>query len=100
MTVKTMLVGLTAALIPFSVSHAQDAAASYPDRTITIVVAYPPGGFNDQVARLLAEDLGTRFDETVIVDNRPGGGTVVGTDLVAKAEPDGYTLGISPSHSR
>ena len=97
MTAKTIAAGLMmTALLPFSVSHAQDAAASYPDRTITIVVAYPPGGFNDQVARLLAEDLGQRFDETVIVDNRPGGGTVVGTDLIAKADPDGYTLGISP----
>ena len=72
------------------------AAQDYPSETITIVVAYPPGGFNDTVARLIAEDLTERLDATVVVDNRPGGGTVVGTDLVAKADPDGYTIGISP----
>lgn len=72
------------------------AETAYPDKTITIAVAYPPGGFNDQVARMIAEDFSERWDQTVVVDNRPGGGTVVGTDIVAKADPDGYTLGISP----
>lgn len=71
-------------------------AQDYPSDTITIVVAYPPGGFNDTVARLIAEDLSESLGVTTVVDNRPGGGTVVGTDVVAKAEPDGYTIGISP----
>ncbi len=71
-------------------------ADDYPGETITIAVAYPPGGFNDQVARMIAEDFSARWDVTVVVDNRPGGGTVVGTDYVAKADPDGYTIGISP----
>lgn len=74
-------------------AHAQTA---YPDKTITIAVAYPPGGFNDQVARMIAEDFSERWGQTAVVDNRPGGGTVVGTDIVANAEPDGYTIGISP----
>ena len=72
------------------------AAQDYPSETITIVVAYPPGGFNDTVARLIAEDLTESLGATVVVDNRPGGGTVVGTDIVAQAEPDGHTIGISP----
>lgn len=79
-----------------STADAQETAEQYPSRQITIIVAYPPGGFNDQVARLLAEDFSERFGQTVVVDNRPGGGTVVGTDLLAKASKDGYTLGIAP----
>lgn len=72
------------------------AETAYPEKTITIAVAYPPGGFNDQVARMIAEDFSERWGQTAVVDNRPGGGTVVGTDIVAKADPDGYTIGISP----
>ncbi|MCE7029681.1 tripartite tricarboxylate transporter substrate binding protein [Jiella avicenniae] len=85
-----------AALLTCSTAGAQESAENYPSKPITIVVSYTPGGFNDQVARLLSEDLSNRWNQTVIVDNRPGGGTVVGTDVVAKAEPDGYTLGIAP----
>ncbi len=72
------------------------AETAYPEKTITVAVAYPPGGFNDQVARMIAEDFSERWGQTAVVDNRPGGGTVVGTDIVAKADPDGYTIGISP----
>ncbi|GMG84275.1 tripartite tricarboxylate transporter substrate binding protein [Paralimibaculum aggregatum] len=86
---------LAGALIAAGLS-APARAGDYPDQTITIAVAYPPGGFNDQVARMIAEDFSARWDVTVVVANRPGGGTVVGTDYVAKADPDGYTIGISP----
>lgn len=72
------------------------AAENYPDRTITIMVPYPPGGFTDQVGRLTADGLSERLGETVVVDNRPGGGTVVGQSRVASATPDGYNLGIAP----
>lgn len=75
------------------VAAAQDA---YPSDTINIVVSYPPGGFNDRVARMIAADFDERFDQSIIVDNRPGGGTVVGTEIVASSEPDGHTMGISP----
>ncbi|WP_119461241.1 tripartite tricarboxylate transporter substrate binding protein [Rhodospirillaceae bacterium SYSU D60014] len=96
---RTAILGLTVAAVAATSGAMPDparAAADYPSKPITIVVAYPPGGFNDQVARMIAEDLSERWNETVIVDNRPGGGTVVGTDLVAQANPDGYTLGITP----
>lgn len=91
---RNLYLGLMAgaAVIATSPALAQD----YPSDTITVVVAYPPGGFNDTVARLIAEDLSESLGVTTVVDNRPGGGTVVGTDIVAKAEPDGYTIGISP----
>lgn len=72
------------------------AASDFPSKTITIAVAYPPGGFNDRVARMIAEDFSARWDQDVVVDNRPGGGTVVGTDYVAKSDADGHTIGISP----
>lgn len=68
----------------------------YPSDTINIVVSYPPGGFNDTVARMIAEDFSGRWDQSVVVDNRPGGGTVVGTEYVASSDPDGHTMGISP----
>ncbi|WP_333827504.1 Bug family tripartite tricarboxylate transporter substrate binding protein [Pararhodobacter sp.] len=71
-------------------------AQNFPNDTITVVVAYPPGGFNDTVARMIAESLSQTLGVSTVVDNRPGGGTVVGTDVVARAAPDGYTIGISP----
>jgi tripartite-type tricarboxylate transporter receptor subunit TctC len=76
------------------------ARAEYPDRTIRLIVPFSAGGANDSVARLVANKLGPILGQPVIVDNRPGGGTVRGTALVASADPDGYTLLlISPAHT-
>ena len=68
------------------------AADAFPDQTIKIIVPQPAGGGFDTVARVLAERLAPRLGQPVIVDNRPGAGTVVGTQAAAKAAPDGYTL--------
>jgi tripartite-type tricarboxylate transporter receptor subunit TctC len=65
---------------------------SYPNRPITLVVPYAPGGGSDFLGRILAEGLRTRLNETVVVQNLPGAGSVVGSTQVAKAKPDGYTL--------
>ncbi|MEO8009221.1 MAG: tripartite tricarboxylate transporter substrate binding protein [Betaproteobacteria bacterium] len=67
-------------------------AESYPSKPIRIVVPYPPGGFNDTLARTLGQKLTEKWGQPVIVDNRPGGGTTIGTNLAAKSAPDGYTL--------
>ena len=64
----------------------------YPSKPIRIVVPYPPGGFNDTLGRTLAEKFQKAWGQTVLVDNKPGANTVIGTDAVAKAAPDGYTL--------
>ena len=67
-------------------------AQTFPSRTLRVIVPQPPGGGFDLVARVLADGLSAQLGQSVIVENRPGGGTVIGTDAVAKAEPDGHTL--------
>jgi len=71
-----------------SVAQAQD----YPARTVTLVVPYPPGGGVDAMARVVAERLSAALGQQVVVDNRGGGGGLIGTRAVQKAAPDGYTL--------
>ena len=67
-------------------------AQNYPNKSIRIIVPQSAGGSTDLVARPLAQRLGDALGQSVVVDNRPGAGSVIGTDLVAKAAPDGYTL--------
>jgi tripartite-type tricarboxylate transporter receptor subunit TctC len=84
-------------LVGASAGQAQVTAApsdlnTYPNRTIRYVVPYPPGAFNDTLGRIFAQKLQEAWGVPVVVENRPGGGTLIGTDSVAKAAPDGYTL--------
>jgi len=70
-------------------------AAEFPDKQVTIVVPYAAGGFTDQVARAIAPVLAEKWGKPVVIDNRPGGGTTIGTALVARAPADGHTLLLS-----
>ncbi len=67
-------------------------AQSFPSKQVRLVVPFPAGGAMDAVARILVQPLSKSFGQNVIVDNRPGGGTVIGTELVARAPADGHTL--------
>ena len=72
-------------------------AQGYPTKPITIIVAYPAGGDTDAMARLYAEKLTQRLGQPVVIDNRPGASGVIGSSMVSKAAPDGYTLLMAPS---
>jgi tripartite-type tricarboxylate transporter receptor subunit TctC len=67
-------------------------AADYPSRPIHLIVPYAAGGAADSIARILAKRMGKAMGQTIVVENRGGGGSIVGTEFVNKAEPDGYTL--------
>ena len=67
-------------------------ADDYPTRPVTIIVPYTPGGSTEILARITAQHLERRLGQSVVVENKPGAGTVIGASLVAKATPDGYTL--------
>lgn len=84
---RSLLAVSLAAALP---ARAQTQA--WPSKPIKMVVPYAPGGTTDVIARMVAEHLGRRLGQNIIVDNRPGKGAMVGTALVAKAPPDGYTL--------
>src|ERR1700710_628439 len=83
---------MTVTTAGFAQAADEDVAASYPNRPIRLVVPVPPGGSSDGVARILAQKLGDSWHQQVIVDNRSGAAEIIGTDIVAKANPDGYTL--------
>lgn len=78
-------------------AFAQNPAAGYPAKPIRIIVGYTPGGANDILARLVGQKMSETFGQQVIVENRPSAGAVIGTDAVAKAAPDGYTLTMGAS---
>lgn len=89
---RTACVTLSATLM----SKFVGAAEAYPSRSARIIVPYPPGGFNDVLGRTLADNLTRLWANPVIVDNRPGGNTVLGNNIAAKSQADGYTMLITP----
>jgi len=83
---SALLVGLlAAACLPL-------AAQDYPNRPIKLIVPHSPGGATDAVARMVAQPLGEALGQSIVVENKPGAGGILGTDIAAKAAPDGYTL--------
>jgi tripartite-type tricarboxylate transporter receptor subunit TctC len=67
-------------------------AQNYPTRPIRLIVPYPPGGGTDFFARIVATDMGNSLGQAIVVENRPGAGTLIGAEAVARAKPDGYTF--------
>ena len=91
------ILSLAAALL---LSLAPAVRAEYPERPIRLIVPFPAGGVTDVVARLTAERLSAEFGQQVIVDNKAGAGGVIGTEIVARAPPDGYTILLTtPGHT-
>lgn len=94
MTIKGFVCALACSLVAFAASAV---AQTFPDRTIKLVVAFPPGGATDVIARVLAQGMTEELGQTVLVDNKGGASGIIGTEAVAKAAPDGYTLLFAPS---
>ena len=93
---RTLGVGIVLAVLVTAL-HVDAQTAPYPSKPVRIIVPYPPGGASDITARVVADKLTQMWKQSVIVDNRPGATGILGTDLVAKAAPDGYTLGLVAS---
>jgi tripartite-type tricarboxylate transporter receptor subunit TctC len=85
---KTLLCLALAALVPLAAL-----AQTYPTRAVRVMVPFPPGGATDIVGRLVVAKMQEVWGQPVVIENKPGAGTVVGTEYVAKSAPDGYTLG-------
>jgi tripartite-type tricarboxylate transporter receptor subunit TctC len=94
---KTTSSLLAACVIAFSVSSVAVAQSPYPNQPLRFIVTTAPGGGLDSFSRLLAKELTARAGQQVIVDNRPGAGTTIGSAAVAKAKPDGYTILLNTS---
>jgi tripartite-type tricarboxylate transporter receptor subunit TctC len=96
LTRRATLAGLAVLGLPLAAR-----AQGFPSRTITIVVPYPPGGPIDALARLIAQEGAGDLNQSIVVENRPGGSGIIGTQAVARAEPDGHmlVLGTNQTHA-
>jgi tripartite-type tricarboxylate transporter receptor subunit TctC len=95
--IRRTLLSLAAALLGCAAVPSWAQSEAWPSRPVTLVVPFAPGGPTDTVARLLAERLQAQWTPTVVLDYKPGGGTMVGTQAVARANGDGHTLGMAIS---
>jgi tripartite-type tricarboxylate transporter receptor subunit TctC len=90
-----MIKTATPLLLAACLAAAPALGAGFPEKPLTLVVPYPPGGATDIVARIIAKGMSQRLGQTMVVDNKAGAGTAIGAGAVAQAAPDGYTLLIS-----
>jgi tripartite-type tricarboxylate transporter receptor subunit TctC len=91
MKLHKLLLALTAGFALAASAHAQN----YPNKPIKLIIPFPPGGTTDLVGRIVADKMSKELGQTVVVENRGGGGGSIGALAIAKAEPDGYTIGMS-----
>ena len=89
---RRTFIQVTAAGVAVGLPASSGAQTTWPARTVKIVVPFTPGGATDAVPRLVGVELSTSLGQSVVVENRPGAGTVIGVDAVTKAPPDGYTF--------
>jgi len=95
-----MLLGGSLLLLGSEGALAQAGTSAYPNRPVRMIVAFPPGGGNDIIARLIGARLTTRLGQQLVIDNRGGASGIIGTDIVARSAPDGYNvLFVSVSHT-
>ncbi|MGB3068868.1 MAG: tripartite tricarboxylate transporter substrate binding protein [Ottowia sp.] len=94
---RTFKFAIAALLAGLAVSTSALAQGGWPNKPVRVIVPFPAGGSTDVVARLIAQGLSQKLGQQFIVDNRAGAGGNIGTDAVAKAAPDGYTIGLSTS---
>jgi tripartite-type tricarboxylate transporter receptor subunit TctC len=94
---RGVLAALFALVVLTLTAPAHAADATFPTHPVRMIVPFPPGGATDIVARLVADKLAARWNQAVVVENKPGAGTIVGTSVVANAAPDGYTIGVAIS---
>src|SRR6185295_1816501 len=85
------LLAMLAAALLATMAQAQE----YPSKAIRYIVPFPPGGSSDLIARAIAPRMSEKMGQQVVVENRPGAGGMIGVDIVAKAPPDGYTIGLA-----
>ncbi len=95
---RRAVLAIASVMLPFAFGSV--AAQDYPTRAVTVIVPQAPGGTNDIVARVLAEELSKSLGQPFVVENRPGAGGNIGTQLAARAKPDGYTLLVTISSSQ
>src|SRR5512138_2124105 len=87
------LLRVLAALVVVIAWAGEAAAQNWPNRPIRMVVPYTPGGYTDLMARLVGQKVADALGATIVFENKPGANAIIGTDVVAKAAPDGYTFG-------
>src|ERR1700682_4939844 len=92
----TLVLGFILAFATVDPLGAQPAADDYPQRNVTFLCPFPAGGGTDILTRILAAELHDKLKRRVIVENRPGGGTIIAAQAVARAAPDGHTIFIAP----